>query len=93
MPPPPSAASAVLSVRVSPGERALLEHAAAQAHTSLSDFVRRKVLEAAETELPERRLVAIPADDWEKFEAWADAPPKDVPALQRLAAARPAWRD
>ena len=38
----------VLSVRVSVSERDLLESAAAQGRTNLSDFVRRKAIEAAE---------------------------------------------
>ena len=45
----PTASAAVLSVRVSASERALLEAAAEQASTNLSDFVRRRALEAAET--------------------------------------------
>lgn len=85
--------AAVLSVRVSPDERALLEAAAEQARTNLSDFVRRKALEAAEIDLLDRRLVAIPAEDWDKFEEWARAPARDVPALRKLAGEPPAWRD
>jgi len=88
-----SSLPAVLSVRVSAHERSLLESAAEQARTSLSDFVRRKAIEAAETELLDRRVVTIAAADWERFEAWANAPAKDIPALRELAAARPAWRD
>ena len=56
-----STANPPVSVRVSPGERDLLEAAAAQARTSLSDFVRRKALEAAEMDLLDRRIVTIPA--------------------------------
>jgi uncharacterized protein (DUF1778 family) len=82
-----------VSVRVTPPEREMLEAAAAQAKTSLSDFVRRKALEAAEIELLMHPLVMIPAADWEKFEAWAHAPAKPVPALRELAATRPAWLD
>jgi uncharacterized protein (DUF1778 family) len=41
----------------------------------------------------DHRLVMIPAADWEKFEAWVDAPAKDIPALRKLAASLPAWRD
>ena len=85
--------SPVLSVRVSPSERDILEFAAEQARTSLSDFVRRKALEAAEMDILDRRVVTIPAHDWEKFEAWVGAPAKDVPALRKLADSRPAWRD
>ena len=85
--------SPVLSVRVSASERDLLEFAAEQARTSLSDFVRRKALEAAEMDVLEHRVVTIPAEDWEKFEAWVNTPAKDVPALRKLATTRPAWQD
>jgi len=82
-----------ISVRVSNQERELLEHAAAQARTNLSDFVRRKALEAAEIDISDHRLVIIPAADWEQFESWVRSPAKEVPALRDLAATRPAWRD
>ena len=48
-----------VSVRVSPDERTLLEAAAEQAHTNLSDFVRRKAIEAAEMALLDQRQVTI----------------------------------
>ena len=88
-----TASTPILSVRVTASERDLLALAAEDARTSLSDFVRRKALEAAEMEVLGARLVTIPAADWERFEAWASAPAKDVPALRELAAHRPAWRD
>ncbi|MBL8330321.1 MAG: DUF1778 domain-containing protein [Rubrivivax sp.] len=88
----PSASAAVLSVRVSAGERALLEAAAEQASTSLSDFVRRRALEAAETDLLNRRIVTIAAKDWARFEAWASAPARAVPALRKLSKTRPVWQ-
>jgi len=85
--------TAVLSVRVSAQERSLLEAAADQARTTLSDFVRRKALEAAELDVLERRVVTIAAADWRRFEAWAETPGRDIPALRDLASSRPAWRD
>jgi uncharacterized protein (DUF1778 family) len=84
---PPS----ILSVRVSPNERALLEAASGQARTSLSDFVRRKALEAAEIEVLERNVVTIPAEDWEAFEAWVRRPGEAIPGLKRLARRTPTW--
>jgi len=81
-----------VSVRVSQRERELLEAAAAQANTNLSDFMRRKALEAAEIDVLQRTVVAIPAARWKKFEAWVNEPPKDVPALRELAETNPAWR-
>jgi len=82
----------VLSVRVSQSERDLLEIAAEQARTNLSDFIRRKAIEAAEMDVLDHRLVTIPAENWDHFEAWVAAPAKDVPALRKLAASRPAWQ-
>ncbi len=89
MTPPPS--SSVLSVRLSAQERTLLQAAAEQAHTTLSDYVRRKALVEAEMDLMDRRIITIPAEDWDKFMAWAESPPEDVPELRRLAATRPVW--
>jgi uncharacterized protein (DUF1778 family) len=82
----------VLSVRVSEEERALLEAASEQARTSLSDFVRRKALDAAESDILERRIVTIPAKDWKAFEAWAKRPPQANAALKELAGKTPTWQ-
>jgi len=81
----------VLSVRVNPEERAILEAAAEQAQTSLSDFMRRKALEAAEMEVLNRSIVTIPAKDWEAFEAWLHGPAEAIPALAELSRRRPTW--
>ena len=66
--------TSVLSVLVNSDERAILEAAAEQSRTTLSDFMRRKALEAAEADLLGRTIVTIPAKDWEQFEAWIGAP-------------------
>jgi uncharacterized protein (DUF1778 family) len=84
--------SSVLSVRLSDQERVLLEAASAQARTNVSDFVRRKALEAAEIEVLERRIVTIPAKDWKRFEAWAAGPAREIAGIKELADAKPTWR-
>ena len=84
--------SSVLSVRLSEQERALLEAASDQARTNVSDFVRRKALEAAELDMLERRIITIPAQDWERFEAWAAEPPREIAAIKELASRPPTWR-
>ncbi len=81
----PISTTSVLSVRVSADERALLEHASEQAKTNLSDFVRRKALDAAELSLLERNVVTISARDWLAFESWVAKPARAIPALQKLA--------
>jgi uncharacterized protein (DUF1778 family) len=84
--------SSVLSVRLNEEERALLEAGSLQARTNASDFVRRKALEAAEMDVLERRIVAIPAKDWERFEAWAAKPARKIAGLNELARRPPTWR-
>ena len=83
--------TSVLSVRVNPAERAILEAAAEQSRTSLSDFVRRKALESAEAEVLNRTIVAIPAKDWEAFEAWVSRPAETIAPLMELAQRIPSW--
>jgi len=84
--------STVLSVRLSDQERAILEAASSQARTNVSDFVRRKALEAAELEIMERRVVTIPAKDWERFEAWAAQPAREIAGLKELFSMTPTWQ-
>lgn len=83
--------TSVLSVRVNADERAMLEAAAAQAHTSLSEFMRRKAVEAAEVEVLNRTVITIPAKDWEAFEAWVNRPAEAIPAIAELARRTPTW--
>lgn len=87
-----STTNAILSVRVNPDERALLEEAAEQAHTSLSDFIRRKALEAAEAAVLQRTNVSIPAEDWAAFEAWLDRPAEPIEAMGHLFQRKPSWQ-
>jgi uncharacterized protein (DUF1778 family) len=82
----------VPSVRVNEEERALLEAASTLARTSLSDFIRRKALDAAEADILERRIVTIPAKDWEAFVAWANRPPGEIAGLKDLARMTPRWQ-
>jgi uncharacterized protein (DUF1778 family) len=82
----------VLSVRVSEEERALLQAASDLARTSLSEFIRRKALDAAEMDVQERRIVSIPAKDWKKFEAWAKRPAEKIKGLADLTRLTPTWQ-
>ena len=81
----------VISVRMTEAERGMLEEAAGGARISLSDFVRRSALEAAELALIARTEVVIAAEDWAAFEAFAAVPAREVPPLAQLARSRPAW--
>jgi uncharacterized protein (DUF1778 family) len=76
---------------VTPDERAILEAAAEQSRTTLSDFMRRKSVEAAEIEVLNRSVVTIPAKDWEAFEVWINRDAETIPALAKLASRVPSW--
>ncbi len=82
-----SSTTSVLSIRLNAEERAILEAAAEQSRTSLSNFVRRKALEAAEAGVLNGTIVTIPAKDWHAFESWLHGPAKSIPALKELARA------
>lgn len=84
--------TSILSVRLNEDERQLLEAASDQAKTNLSDFVRRKAVEAAEVEILDRRVVTIPAIEWEKFESWAKRPARNIKGLRDLAKRRTTWQ-
>jgi len=84
---------APVSVRFSAEERSLLEAAAEGTRTNLSDFIRRKAIEAAELQLMERRIVTIPAKDWDKFMEWVTRPAEDLPKLRAQLARKPVWED
>ena len=84
--------TSVLSVRINDEERFLLEAASEHARTNMSDFIRRKALEAAEIEFLERRVVTIPAKEWEAFEAWARRPARPNAALTKLSRTPPKWQ-
>lgn len=81
--------SSILSVRVTDAERSLIEAAAANARTKLSDFVRRKALEAAEEAMMESRVIEIPAEKWKQIESLLSAPAKAIPAVEELSTFQP----
>jgi uncharacterized protein (DUF1778 family) len=66
--------SSVLSVRVSPEEKSILQAAVNETRFSVSEFIRRKALEGAEEVLISRNIVTISAEQWGTFEALLDAP-------------------
>jgi len=40
----------------------------------------------------ERRIVTMPARDWEAFEAWANRPAEEIAGLKDLARMAPTWQ-
>jgi uncharacterized protein (DUF1778 family) len=73
-----------LDLRLTPAAKQKLFAAAQAAKRSVSDFVLQSALEKAELTLPDRTRFSLSAEQWEKFQAALDAPPRDVPRLRKL---------
>ena len=73
-----------LDLRVTPRAKRTLNMAASAAGRSVSEFVLESALARAEETLADRRQFGLDAERWEAFMAALDAPPRDIPALERL---------
>ena len=73
-----------LDLRVTPGAKRTLHMAASAAGRSVSEFVLESALARAEETLADRRHFGLDVERWEAFMAALDAPPRDIPALERL---------
>jgi uncharacterized protein (DUF1778 family) len=88
-----SAATAHLHLRITPGNKRLLQQAAAAAHVStLTEYVIGSVLRQAEQDLLERRTFVMKGKDWENFNRRLESPARVVPALKKLAEAGDVFR-
>ncbi len=73
-----------LDLRLSPDAKARLSAAAEAKHQSVSQFVLESALGRADEALAGRHRFSLDADRWAAFMAALDAPPRDLPRLERL---------
>lgn len=73
-----------LDLRLSPEAKARLNAAARERSQSVSQFVLASALERADETLAARQRFTLDADQWAAFLEALDAPPRDLPRLQRL---------
>lgn len=73
-----------LDLRLTVEHKRILVAAAEAEHRSLSDFVLRSALERANETLPDRQFFGLDADQWTAFMDALDAPPRDLPRVERL---------
>jgi uncharacterized protein (DUF1778 family) len=73
-----------LDLRLSATDKTTLYAAAAAAHRSVSEFVLESALRRAEEILAERHHFGLSAEQWSAFMAALNAPPRELPRLQRL---------
>nr|MBS0019671.1 DUF1778 domain-containing protein [Gammaproteobacteria bacterium] len=82
--PTPSNRSEKLDIRLTPQAKQILQQAARERHTSISQFVLQSALSTASEVLAERSRLGLNAEQWEAFMAALDAPPRRHPRLERL---------
>ena len=73
-----------LDVRLTPEAKRTLNIAASAAGRSVSEFVLESALARAEETLADRRHFGLDVERWEAFLAALDAPPREMPNLERL---------
>ena len=73
-----------LDIRITATARRLLQEAAKERHTTVSQFVLESALHAAGTVLAERSRIRLDAEQWTAFMKALDAPPRRHPRLERL---------
>jgi uncharacterized protein (DUF1778 family) len=73
-----------LDIRISPETKRVLQEAAHERHTTVSQFVIDSALGAAHEVLAERTRIGLSAEEWSRFTKALDAPPKRHPRMERL---------
>lgn len=80
-----------INLRVSRGQKSLIDRAASALGRSRSDFMLETACREAESVLLERRYFALPEAEFRLFLSILDKPPASNPRLARLLRARAPW--
>ncbi len=73
-----------LDLRVAPDAKRMLQEAARERHTTVSQFVLDSAIAAATKVLAERTRIPLDSKDWTAFMEALDAPPRKHPRMERL---------
>ena len=79
-----AARSEKLDLRLTPEAKRRIIAAAEVQQRSVTDFVLQSALERADEVLADKRVWVLDAEQWERFQAALDAPPRDLPRLRKL---------
>jgi len=80
-----------INLRVSRSQKALIDRAATALGRNRSDFMLEAACREAESVLLDRRYFHLDADQFRRFTAMLDAPPKSNPRLARLLRTKALW--
>ncbi|MBU3655919.1 MAG: DUF1778 domain-containing protein [Rhodospirillaceae bacterium] len=84
MQPQPPIKSEKIDIRLTPDAKYMLQEAARERHTTISQFVINTALSAASEVLAERNRIGLNAAQWTTLMAALDAPPRRHPRMERL---------
>ena len=73
-----------LDIRISPEAKRVLQEAARERQTTISQFVIDSALSTAHDVLAERTRIGLNSEQWAAFMAALDAPPQRHPRMERL---------
>jgi uncharacterized protein (DUF1778 family) len=79
-----STRSEKIDIRITPDAKRVIQEAAREKHTTISQFVVDTALSVAREILAERNHIALNAEQWKKFIEALDAPPRAHPRMKRL---------
>lgn len=80
-----------INLRVSRGQKALIDRAAQALGRNRSDFMLETACREAESVLLDRRYFALPEEEFKRFRAMLDKRPLSNPRLARLLKTRAPW--
>jgi len=80
-----------INLRVSRSQKALIDRAAEAQGRNRSDFMLDAACREAESVLLDRRYFHLDADQFRRFNAMLDSPPKSNPRLARLLRTKAPW--
>jgi uncharacterized protein (DUF1778 family) len=80
-----------INLRASQRQKHLIDRAAEALGRTRSDFMLDTACREAESVLLDRRYFSLSEDEFKKFAAMLDRPPKDNPRLRRLLHTKAPW--
>lgn len=80
-----------INLRVSRGQKALIDRAAHALGRNRSDFMLESACREAQSVLLDRRYFALPAEEFKRFATMLDKPPARNPRLTRLLKTKAPW--
>jgi len=80
-----------INLRVSRGQKSLIDRAAQALGRNRSDFMLETACREAESVLLDRRYFILPEEQFRRFAAMLDKPPVSNPRLARLLRTRAPW--